>query len=124
MAFWQLWRTVAEQKTLQQQLLANREFHSSSKKFVWHSDSLLDVPDHVTRWEALPLTGDVVETEDGPTIGTDAVIEEEEKKEDSIKKNPIKVRVCMYTHCVCVCVVKLFLHSLSQSRAPNLTIAD
>lgn len=90
MAFWQLWRTVAEQKTLQQQLLTQKK-ESQSRNYAWHSQSLLDVTDHVTRWEALPLTGDIVETEDGPTLGADVVIEEDEKKDDSIRKNPMKV---------------------------------
>lgn len=97
MAFWKLWRSMAEQ---QQQMLQQNSLITQSKiehqpmMFVWHSESTLGIPDHVARWEGLPLTSvdNVVETEDGPTLIAEQTDEEEEKKEDSLKKNPLKVR--------------------------------
>lgn len=95
MAFWKLWRTMADQQQqmLQNSLVAQGKNDSQPMMFVWHSESTLGIPDHVARWEGLPLTAvdNIAETEDGPTLIQETVDEEEEKKDDSLKKNPIKV---------------------------------
>ncbi len=59
--------------------------------------------DHVTRWEGLPLTSadSALDTEDGPTIITETIKEEDEEKEDvPFQLKIIKVRWSrmLYSH--------------------------
>ncbi len=75
--------------SLHEHKLSTVRFHrrttvsSTEREDLLCRQCLLD-SDHVTRWEGLPLTSaeSALDTEDGPTIITETIKEEDEEKED------------------------------------------